>query len=38
MDQSRLRGSTRFWKEDLSSPVPLKGPSSVIFHIDGIEG
>ena len=38
MDQSRVRGPTRLWKEDLSSPVPVKGPSSVTFHFDGIEG
>jgi hypothetical protein len=37
-DPAQVRGSTRSWIEDLSSPNPVKLPSSVVFHFDSIEG
>jgi hypothetical protein len=36
-DKDRVRGPTRFWSENLSSPAATKGPSSVVFHFDRIE-
>jgi hypothetical protein len=37
-DQSGVRGPTRFWKDDFSSPGSVKGTSSVVFHFDSVEG
>jgi hypothetical protein len=33
----RVRGETKFWKADLSSPARAAGLSSVTFHFDRIE-
>ncbi len=36
-DKDRVRGATRFWRDELSSPIAVKGPSSVVFHFDRIQ-
>ena len=36
-DKDRVRGPTRFWGENFSSPSATKAPSSVVFHFDRIE-
>jgi hypothetical protein len=36
LEKDRVRGPTGFWTQDLSSPAPVKGSASVIFHFDSI--
>jgi hypothetical protein len=36
-DKDRVRGPTRFWKDDLSSRALMRGPPSVVFHFDEIQ-
>jgi hypothetical protein len=36
LEKSRVRGSTRFRTQDLSSPALVKGSASMIFHFDSI--
>jgi hypothetical protein len=33
-DQTLVRGPTRFWRQDLSSPALTAAPSSMVFHFD----
>ena len=37
MDQNGVGGPTRFWRDDLSSSAPTKGPPAVVFHFDDIQ-
>ena len=36
-DQSGVRGPTRFWRDDFSSPAAISAPSSVVFHFDKVK-